>query len=197
MTEISFPVTVTATAIAKALASLWSQQTCTAEEAFEEIRIDAIKTDSPKILYASLGTAEVTVLLARRYMEQTLKNAELPKFGRVVVARMSDITIEAMLEHELLPKEFKARLDSNLGTLKSLCTQHNVPFEEHTWAKLPLFHGFIYGKMAYIGRWTVGTTGLLSHDSPLHRLSGRKYSNTITVLTSAAFPSAELGNNVC
>jgi hypothetical protein len=199
MPEISIPITLTtsATAIAKALTIVLGQKTCTAEEAIEEIRKDSIKTDNPKILYASIGTAEVTVLLARRYAEQILSHSDLPRISRIEVARLSDNTIYSLLEQELLPKEFQVRLRANLDRLMSLCVEYNIPYEEYTWPKLPIFHGFIYGSKGYIGRWTVGNTGRLSHDTQLHKLTVKKHADSINALRNAVFSSASHGGNGC
>jgi len=187
MIDISTPITVSFTAAFNAFNLVWSKKTCTAEKAFEQIRKDTIKTDNPKILYASVGNAEVIALFQRRYEEQVGLHAELPKIGRIVISRMSDATIDALLEQELLPKEFKTSLHANLGKIKSTCSKLKIPLEVSFWPKLPTFHGFIYGNKAYIGQWIVGPFGYLSHDTHLHTLSGKKNARTINELISATF----------
>ena len=151
MADISVPILVPATAIAKALADLWPEKALTAEEAFEAIRKAAIKSSEPKPLYASIGTAEVTVLLARRY----LRMQTFPASRRLLSTECRNRKTMALRHKVCFQSKFKTRPKGNLGKLKSLARERNLGYEERFWPKLPLFHGFIYGDDAFVGRWTV------------------------------------------
>jgi uncharacterized protein YnzC (UPF0291/DUF896 family) len=150
------------------------KEAITPEKALNEIHELAKRNKEKKILYASIGTAEVTVLMRRWYAEQT-SSSIYPRFESIELIRMSDNVIETLTLQGLITLGFRERLSSNIQTIKEMCNEQDITFIERSWPKLPVFHGYLYGENAFVAPWIIDRKGFLAHHTLLQRLSKDKH----------------------
>lgn len=182
MVDIPLQFVFNPKALLEAFSELTGNRAISAERAFEKIKDTASRAKNPVTIYIGMGSGEVAALLKRRFGEAEQQEKPKPRIKSIRIVRMSDPTIDSLLERDLIAKDFKERLASNLNTIKKLCKAERIEYQLYEWPRFPQFHGFICGDQAYIGKWTVNENGYFCHDTMLFPLTAKKNPEVIEAL---------------
>lgn len=105
-----------------------------------------------EVLYISIGEGDLTASWLSRLHVDT----DAPALTRVVVLRLREETIASMETRGDLVKGFGRRVRHNLDTIADLLGARGVELEIRESARLPAFHGYLYGDHFFRGPWSRG-----------------------------------------
>lgn len=131
------------------------------------------KTLAPQPLLGIVGRADFAAAWLPRLVQQMVEERLDPTMhlSNVELARLSPRLIREFQRQKVLTDNFGKVLEHNLVAIAECLSPHDVPLSIRELDEVPSYHGWVFGEVAYVAKWSQDPLGRLHVQTKLNPCS--------------------------